>query len=88
MLWSPDKKNQLTGKDRDAGKGSRQEEETIEDEMVGWHHQLSGHEFEQAQGDSEGQETWCAAVHEVPKSQRQMSDWTAEHYKGNQYCWY
>ena len=29
-------------------------------------------------------ETWCAAAHEVPKSQRQMSDWTAEHYKGNQ----
>ena len=54
-LWSPDKKNQLTGKDRDAGKGSRQEQETIEDEMVGWHHRLSGHEFEQAQGDSEGQ---------------------------------
>jgi len=56
MLWSPDKKNQLTGKDPDAGKERRQEEkETIEDEMVGWHHQLSGHEFEQAPGDSEGQ---------------------------------
>ena len=56
MLWSPDKKNQLTGKDPDAGTERRQEEkETIEDEMVGWHHQLSGHEFEQAPGDSEGQ---------------------------------
>ena len=39
VLWSPDKKNQLTGKDPDAGKERRQEEkETIEAEMVGWHH--------------------------------------------------
>ena len=56
MLWSPDKKNQLTGKDPDAGKEKMQEKkETIEDEMVGWHHWLSGHEFEQALGHSEGQ---------------------------------
>ena len=33
-----------------------------EDEMVGWHHQLNGHEFEQIPGDGEGQETWCIAV--------------------------
>ena len=38
--------NQLIGKDPDAGKDSRQEEETTEDEMVGWHHQLKGYEFE------------------------------------------
>ena len=56
MLWSPDKKNQLTGKDPDAGKEKMQEKkETIEDEMVGWHHWLSGHEFEQAPSDSESQ---------------------------------
>ena len=36
--------------------------------MVGWHHQLNGHEFEQARGVSEGQEAWCAAVHGVAKS--------------------
>ena len=35
----------------------------IEDEMVGWHHRLNGHEFEQALEDSEGQGSWCAAVH-------------------------
>ena len=40
-----------------AGKDWRQEEkETMEDEMIGWHHQLDGHEFEQSLGDGEGQE--------------------------------
>ena len=56
ILWPPDVKNQLIGKDPDAGKDWRWEEKgTTEDEMVGWHHQLNGHEFEQTQGDSEGQ---------------------------------
>ena len=46
-------RNQLTGKGLDAGKDCRQEEKGVtEDEMVGWHHQLSGHEFEQTPGDS------------------------------------
>ena len=35
--------------------------------MVGWHHQLNGHEFEQAPGDE--LQAWCAAVHGIPKSQ-------------------
>ena len=49
-------KNRLTGKNSDAGKDLGQEEkEATEDEMVGWHHQLNGHEFEQTLGDSEGQ---------------------------------
>ena len=47
VLWSPDAKNWLTWKDPDAGKDWRQEEKGMtEDEMVGWHHWLSGHEFE------------------------------------------
>ena len=47
ILWPPDAKNWLIGKDPDAGKDRRQEEKgTTEDEMVGWHHQLNGHEFE------------------------------------------
>ena len=47
MLWPPDGKNQLTGKDPDAVKDSRWEKKgTTEDEMVGWHHQRYGHEFE------------------------------------------
>jgi len=48
ILWAPDVKNRLVGKDSDAGKDWRQEEKgTTKDEMVGWHHQLNGHEFEQ-----------------------------------------
>ena len=56
ILWPPDVKNWLTRKDPDAGQDWRQEEkETTENEMVGWHHQLDGHEFEQALGVSDGQ---------------------------------
>ena len=56
ILWKPpDGKNWLIGKDSDAGKDWRQEEKgKTEDEMVGWHHRLDGHEFEQTVGDSEG----------------------------------
>ena len=56
ILWPSDVKSQLIGKDPDAGKDWRQKEKgTTEDEMFGWHHQLNGHEFEQAPGDGEGQ---------------------------------
>ena len=47
VLWPPDAQNWLIGKDPDAWKDESQEEKGItEDEMVGWHHQLYGHEFE------------------------------------------
>ena len=47
ILWPPDVKNWLIGKDPDAGKDWRQlEKGTTEDEVVGWHHRLNGHEFE------------------------------------------
>ena len=66
VLWSPDTKNWLIGKDPDAGKDWRQEEKGMtEDEMVGWHHRLYGYEFEQAPGVGEGQGSlaccsqWC-----------------------------
>ena len=56
ILWPPDAKSRLIRKDPDAGKDCRQEEKGMtEDEMVGWHHRLNGHEFEQALGDGEGQ---------------------------------
>ena len=55
ILWPPDAKNWLIGKDPDAGKDWEHGKGVTEDKMVGWHHQLNGHEFEQAPGDSEGQ---------------------------------
>ena len=57
ILWPPDIKSQLTGKDPDAGKDWRQKEkEAAEDEMVRWHHWLNGPESEQTLGDGEGPE--------------------------------
>ena len=56
VLWPPDAKNWLIRKDPDAGKDWRWEEKgTTEEEMVGWHHWLDGHEFEQAPGVGDGQ---------------------------------
>ena len=56
ILWTPDAKSRLIGKDPDAGKDWRQEEKGMtEDEMVGWHHRLNGHGFEQAPGAGVGQ---------------------------------
>ena len=56
ILWSPDGKYWLIGKDLDAWKDWRQEEKKkIGDEMVGWHHWLNGHEFEQTLGVGDGQ---------------------------------
>ena len=56
ILWPLDAKSWLTGKDPDAGKDWRWEEKGMtEDEVVGWHHWLNGHEFEQAPGVGDGQ---------------------------------
>ena len=47
ILWPPDAKRCLIGKDSDAGRDWGQEEKgTIEDKVAGWHHRLDGHEFE------------------------------------------
>ena len=77
IFWPPDVlKNWLIRKDPNARKDWRQKENgPTEDEMVGWHHRLNGHELEQAPraGDREAQ---CVAVHGVTKSQTQLSDWT------------
>ena len=57
IVWPPEVKNWLIGKDPDAGKDWRQEEKRMtEDEMVGWQHWLNGHEFVQTLQDSEGLE--------------------------------
>ena len=77
ILWPPDAKNWLVRKDPDAGKVWRQEEKGMtEGKMVGWHHWLNGHEFEQAPGVVMDREAWHAAVHWVTKSQTRLSDWT------------
>ena len=63
ILWPPDGRNWLIGKDPDAGKDWRQEEKRMtEDEMVRWYHQLDGHEFEQAPGagDEQGGLVCCS----------------------------
>ena len=63
ILWPPDAKNWLISKEHDAGKHRRQEKKgTSEDEMVGWHHWLSGHEFEQdpGVGDIQGNLACCS----------------------------
>ena len=77
ILWPPDAKNWLTGKDTDAGQDWGQEEKgTSEDEMVGWHHWFDGHELSKLQELVMDREAWCAAVHGVTKSWTRLSDWT------------
>ena len=76
VLWSPDVKSWLIRKDPDARKDWRQEEKgTTEDEMVGWHHQLDGHEFEQAPGagDRQGGLACCS-----PRGHRVRHDWVTK----------
>ena len=73
ILWPPDTKSRLFGKQPDAEKIEGRRRRRWQDEMVGWHHQLNGHESEQTSGDSEGH--WGAAVHGVSKSQTWLSDW-------------
>ena len=63
VLCPPDVKSQLIRKDPDTGKDWRQEGKGMnEDKMVGWHHWLNGHEFEQAPGDGEGQESLVCCI--------------------------
>ena len=78
VLWPPDAKNWLLGKDPDAGKDWRREEKgTTEDEMVGWHHQLNEHELSKLWEMVKDRKAWHAAVHEVAKSWTWLSGWTA-----------
>ena len=77
ILWPPAAKNWLIGKDPDAGKDWRQEEKGMtEDEMVGWHHPLNGHEFEHAPGVGDGQGSLACCSPWVAKSRTQLSNWT------------
>ena len=74
ILWPPDAKNRLIGKDPDIGKDWRWEKKGItEDEMVGWHHQLYGHEFELAPGVGDGQGSLACCS---PWGHKELSDQT------------
>ena len=78
ILWPKDVKNWLIGKDPDAGKDWRQEEKgTTEDEMVGWHHWLDGHEFEQSPGVGEGQGSLaCRIRHDWETELNRINRWS------------
>ena len=77
ILWPPNAKSWLIGKDCGGGKDWGQEEKgATEDEMIGWYDRLNGHEFEQALGDGEGQGK--PGVLQSMGSQRVRHDWTTE----------
>ena len=78
ILWPPDANNWLTGKDPDAGKDWRQEEKgTTEDGMVGWHHWLNEHEFEQAPGGSDRQGSLaCCSPWVTESDMAERLNWT------------
>ena len=78
ILWPPHAKSWLVGKDSDAGRDWGHEEKgTTEDVMVGWHHWLNGHEFEQAPGVDDGQGSLVCCSPGVLQSmgQRARLDW-------------
>ena len=75
ILWPPDAKSWLIRKDPDVGKDWRQEKKGMaEDEIVGWHYRLDGHEFEQAPRDDEG---WGSLVCCSPRGRKEsdMTEW-------------
>ena len=77
ILWPPDAKSWLIGKDSDAGRDKGQDEKgTTEDEMVGWLHRLVGRKLSELQELVMDWEAWHAAIHGVSKSRTRLSDWT------------
>ena len=75
ILWPPDVKNWLVGKDLDAEKDWKQEEKRVtEDEMVGWHHQLNDISWHKLQEIVKNREAWRAWVRGITNSWTQLSD--------------
>ena len=85
ILWPPDAKNWLIGKDPEAGKDWRQEKGMIEDEMVGWHHWLG---FEQALGvdDGQGSLECCSPWGRKESDTTEQLNWTELSYTTIQSC--
>ena len=79
ILWPPDVKSWLIWKDHDAGKDWRQEKKgTTEDDMVGWHHQLNGHEFgwTPGVGDRQGGLACCSSWGRKESDTTERLNWT------------
>ena len=84
ILWLPDAMYWLVRKDPDAGKDWRQDEKgSTEDEMVGWHHWLDAHEFEQAPGVGDGWESlaWCSPRGHKELDMTERWNWTEQKIK-------
>ena len=95
VLWPPDAKSWLIGKDSDAGRDWGQEEKgTTEDEMAGWHHRLDGREFEWAPGDGnqQGGLACCGSWGRKESDTTEWLNWTelkeAKNKKGLYICIY
>ena len=79
ILWPPDAKSWLIGKDSDAGRDWGQEEKgTTENEMAGWHHQLNGHGFgwTPGVGDGQGGLAWCDSWVHKESDTTEWLNWT------------
>ena len=82
ILWPPDVKSWLIGKDPDAGKDWRQEEKgTTEDEMAAWHHDSMHMSLGELRELVMDREAWRAAIHGVTKSWTRLSNWTDDAWK-------
>ena len=89
ILWPPDGKSWLIGKEANSGKDWGQEENrATEDEMVGWHHRRDGHEFEYAPGVGDGQGSLACAVHGVARSRTWLSNYTDWLRMSSKFCLY
>ena len=89
IIWPPDVKNWLIEKDPDAGEDWRQKEKrTTEDEMVGWHNQLDGHEFEQAPGvgDTQGSLAYFSPWGHKESDMTEWLNWTEKTFWYTVFC--